>query len=502
MCCDKKHILETRHGNYIGKVERSGVISFKGIPYAKPPVGELRWKAPQSLDFGELTSLADAYPPAPIQPDMPEHLAKRLGESTHRPQSEDCLYLNLWTWDLDTPKKAILFWVYGGSFTIGDASRIQSRGERFVANHPDIVVVAVNYRLGVFGSLNVSVLGAGEEYTDSCNLNLLDQQAALKWLHENAEAFGGDAENITMYGHSAGSNSISHHLAIPESAKLFKKAICQSSFLVGHGTVTLEESAEFAKKFFNAAGIETMDQALKASANYLAEVQEKLCGLAFTPPVCDMRTVLPNELERIACGELVGKQILVGNSTGEYDQLFNGKTDEEARKLAQKRSVDRLGNDPKWLKGYCELHPEMDETLAINSASNELCMTYGGEIQARALSNHNEVRKFLFSWADPATNSRAPHGAPCPFVFGNDLPEVAPQGLYEKTQSVWASFIRTGEVDVEGVPEWPLYTNNGGAVMEMNENWQLLDNPMEKDYLYWAPVFPETKCVKGAVDGR
>ena len=497
MDCGKNRILETRHGRYVGTVEGSGVVSFKGIPFAKPPVGELRWMPPQKLDPGSLTMPADAYPPAPIQPDMPEPLAKRLGEATHRVQSEDCLYLNMWAWDLDTPKKAVLFWVYGGSFTIGDASRLQSRGERFVANHHDIVVVAPNYRLGVLGSLNLSALDEAGKYADSCNLNLLDQRAALEWVHENADAFGGDAGNITMYGHSAGSNSISHHLAIPESSKLIDKAICQSSFLVGHGTVSIDESLEFAKKFFDLLGVETLEDALAISAEALKGAQQKLCGLAYTPPVCDMRTVFPNELERLASGELKGKKILIGNSTGEFDQLFAGKTVEEARSLVMSRAEQRIGNDAKWVDGFCELHPEMGEVEALMTANNELCMTYGGELQARALAGSNEVRKFLFSWADPESGARAPHGAPCPFVFGNDIPFNAPADLYEKTQGVWASFIKSGEVEGEGVPAWPQYGRDGGFVMDIDEVWSLLDDPWKGDFAYWAPVYPEVDCVKG-----
>lgn len=493
MASSKEHVIHTPKGTFVGTVENSGVISFKGIPYAKPPIGKLRWQPPQPLENNAHIVPADKFPPAPIQPDMPESLAARLGEAIHTPQSEDCLYLNMWCWDVTTPKKAILFWIYGGSYTIGHASRLQERGETFVAQNHDIVVVACNYRLGVFGSLNLSSIDPEGKYAYSCNLNLLDQQAALRWVKENAEFFGGDSERITLYGHSAGSNSISHHLAVPQSTQLFQRAICQSSFLIGHGTVSYEESNCAAKKILALIGADTLDDALSASAEKLLSAQVELYGQAYPPPVEDNITVQSNELDRIAAGELHDKQFLIGTSTGEYDQLFTGLTEEEALCKTITRNKERLGNNPECLlESFATLHPEMPKTLAFATANNELGMTLGGEIQARACALHNTVYKFLFAWSDPSTGMRAPHGAPCPFFFGNNIPEQAPNHLEEMVQEAWGNFIRTGNPSGSNIPQWPAYSNNKQPTMIIDETWNVSDSVWEKDYPFWESLFPET----------
>ena len=493
----KDHVIHTTKGTFVGQVEKSGVISFKGIPYAKPPVGELRWQPPQPIDENDFIMPADKFPPAPIQPDMADALAKRLGESPHTPQSEDCLYLNMWCWDTATPKKAILFWIYGGSYTIGHASRLQERGEALVANNHDIVVVACNYRLGVFGSLNLSSIDPEGRCKYSCNLNLLDQQAALKWVKENALAFGGDPDRITLYGHSAGSNSISHHLAIEESAALFQQAICQSSFLVGHGTVSYEESKASADKIFDFLNITSLDDAYAVSAERLLCAQVKFFGQAYTPPVNDDIVVFPDELGRIARGEVRKKAFLIGNSTGEYDQLFAGLSSEEALDKAFARNSERLGeNGRNILRAYAKTHPEMDETLAYMTANNELGMTLGGEIQAQACSEHNTVYKFLFSWADPEKGGRAPHGAPCPFFFGNNIPLCAPESLKATLQKSWVNFIRTGDPNIPEIPTWKPYEKDLNQTMKIDEHWEPLNNPWKSDYQFWHDYFPEMDIVE------
>lgn len=497
MSTPKEHTIHTPKGTFVGTVESSGVVSFKGIPYAKPPVGELRWQPPQPLENNSYIMPADKYPPAPIQPDMPESLAVRLGEAIHTPQSEDCLYLNMWCWDVTTPKKAILFWIYGGSYTIGHASRIQERGEAFVANNHDIVVVACNYRLGVFGSLNLSSIDPEEKYTYSCNLNILDQQAALKWVRDNAEFFGGDPDRITLYGHSAGSNSISHHLAISDSANLFQRAICQSSFLIGHGTVSFEESNHAAKKILALIGADSLADALNTSAEKLLSAQIELYGQAYTPPVEDGLTVKSNELGRLAVGELHDKELMIGTSTGEYDQLFVGLSEKEALLKTIARNKKRLGPDPeKKLEAFAEIHPEMSKTLAYATANNELGMTLGGEIQARVCALHNTVYKFLFSWSDPATKMRAPHGAPCPFFFGNNVPKSAPALLEKSLQESWGNFIRTGNPSGPSIPQWHIYSKTQYPTMVIDESWSISNSIWEKDYSFWESSFPETVYVK------
>lgn len=489
----KKHRIETRAGCYTGTVEASGVISFKGIPFAKAPVGKLRWLPPQPLDFYDEERQADLFPPAPIQLDYPKHLANQMKEPIHIPVSEDCLYLNVWAADLETPKKGILFWVFGGSYAIGHASRVQSRGEAFVAAHPEIVVVAANYRLGVFGSLDLAVIGGGPEYQASNNLNLLDQRAALEWVRENAEQFAADPETITLYGHSAGSNAICHHLASPNSVGLFRRAICQSSFLQGPPPRTLEEAQEASRKVFAAAGVETVSEALTVSSEVLLAAQKEVFGEIYGSPVMDGVVVQPDEFGAYLSGVAAGKDIVIGYSNGERDSGFVGLSAEEAIERVKRTNSRLLAGREDVVEQFLGLHTEMPVEMACMTLQEELAMTVPAEIQARALAASSRVYQYQFSWADTSTGIRAPHGAPCPFVFGNQVPSCAPSDLVAQMQDAFAAFIAMGDPNCASIPYWPQYSTNGGTVMEMDAEWNARDGFWARDYPLLAPLFKDAE---------
>lgn len=489
----KKHRIETCAGCYTGTVEASGVISFKGIPFAKAPVGNLRWLPPQPLDFYDEERQADLFPPAPIQLDYPKHLANQMKEPIHIPTSEDCLYLNVWTADLTTPKKGILFWVFGGSYAIGHASRVQSRGEAFVAAHPEIVVVAANYRLGVFGSVDLSVIGGGEEYTTSNNLNLLDHRAALEWVRNNAAQFAADPETITVYGHSAGSNAICHHLASPNSVKLFRRAICQSSFLQGPPPRTLEQARSASRKLFEAAGVETVEQALAVSPEVLLAAQKEVFGEIYGSPVVDGVVVQPDEFGAYVNGVAKGIDIMIGYSDGERDSGFVGLSPEEAIAKVKTFNSRLLEGNEQLMDKFLAAHSELPTQVACMTLMEELVMTIPAEIQARALAANSTVYQYQFTWADPATGIRAPHGASCPFVFGNQVPECAPDNLAKQVQDAFAAFIATGNPNTASIPEWPAYSKDGGPVMEMNEQWKAHEGFWDTDYPMLAPLFADVE---------
>ncbi len=484
----KTHI-DTKEGRYVGTVEGSGVISFKGIPFAQPPLGDLRWLPPQPVTTFDTERHADLYPPAPVQLNYPKHLADQMGEPIHIPISEDCLYLNVWSADLETPKKGILFWVFGGSYAIGHASRIQARGENFVAAHPEIVVVAANYRLGVFGSVALSVLGGGEEYALSNNLNLLDQRAALEWVRENAHEFAAEDCPITLFGHSAGSNAICHHLVSEDSLPLFERAICQSSFLEGPMPRTLDEAKDASKRLFDAAGVSTVEQALSISSEKLLAAQYEVFGEIYGSPVIDGLVVEAGELERLGSGVAAEKEVMIGFSDGERDSGFVGLSDEECVARVLKSNSKLLAGNEGIVDEYRAIHPELSTQTACMSLQAELVMTIPAEIQARLTAKHGKVYQYVFSWADEATGIRAYHGAPCPFVFGNQVPACAPADLSKKMQDAWASFIAKGDPNCDSVSAWAPYSENGGSVMDIAAEWKLRDGYWDKDYPLLSPLF-------------
>lgn len=485
----KTHI-DTKEGRYVGTVEASGVISFKGIPFAQPPLGDLRWLPPQPVATFDTERHADLYPPAPVQLNYPKHLADQMGEPIHIPISEDCLYLNVWSADLETPKKGILFWVFGGSYAIGHASRIQARGENFVAAHPEIVVVAANYRLGVFGSVDLSVLGGGNEYSLSNNLNLLDQRAALKWVRENAQEFAAEGCPITLFGHSAGSNAICHHLVSEDSLPLFERAICQSSFLEGPPPRTLSEARDASRRLFDAAGVSTVEQALFISSDKLLAAQHEVFGEIYGSPVIDGLAIKPGELERLGSGVAADKEVMIGFSNGERDSGFVGLSDDECIDRILRTNGKLLAGNEGIVDEYCSIHPELSTQVACMSLQAELVMTVPAEIQARLTAKHSKVYQYVFSWADETTGVRAYHGAPCPFVFGNQIPACAPADLSKKIQDAWASFIANGDPNCDSVPTWAPYSENGGSVMDISAEWKLCEGYWNEDYALLSHLFP------------
>jgi len=207
---------------------------FLGLPYAEPPVGDLRWQPPQRVQSPNGSFDASQFPNRCPQPPYPEILgnAPYPGEL-----SEDCLYLNIYTPAPDNQIRPVMFWIHGGGYLVGSANDFDASA---LAVENDVVVVCINYRLGIFGYLNLEEFGT--EYKGSANLGCQDQIAALRWVQENIAAFGGDPDNVTIFGESAGGGSVLALLAAPAAEGLFHKAIAQSP-----GPVTFPPSDGIAK---------------------------------------------------------------------------------------------------------------------------------------------------------------------------------------------------------------------------------------------------------------
>ncbi|MBQ9059988.1 MAG: carboxylesterase family protein [Firmicutes bacterium] len=236
-----------KNGKFVGTKETSGVVSFKGIPYAKAPTGELRWKAPQRPDDSNATFQAKEFGHPAVQANYPlpdpahgEEAVSWVFDGSKYQVSEDCLTLNVWTKDLNpAEKKPVMVWFHGGGFVVGSTTNGAYQLDNFAKNE-DMVMVSCNYRLGAFGSLDLSGVPEGEKYKtsdfkDSQNLALLDDIQALRWIKENIAAFGGDPNNITIFGNSAGAADVTVLTTanVPEiqSGDLFQRVIAQSGSL-------------------------------------------------------------------------------------------------------------------------------------------------------------------------------------------------------------------------------------------------------------------------------
>ena len=219
---DKSLAVKCINGTFVGR-KTDNVIAYKGIPFVgEQPVGEHRWKAPIDIvpDDGIYEAYYNGKSPCQVDDDWQR--------ASYYPQGEDCLYLNVWKADDGAVKKPVMVWIHGGAFEVGGTVEPREEGTNFVKENPDVILVFIEYRLGVFGFFHLSHLPDGADYPDAQNLGLMDQMMALKWIHNNIAAFGGDPDNVTIFGESAGGGSVSLLPLIEGSHNYFQRVIAQS----------------------------------------------------------------------------------------------------------------------------------------------------------------------------------------------------------------------------------------------------------------------------------
>ncbi|MBO5494049.1 MAG: carboxylesterase family protein [Pyramidobacter sp.] len=272
---DKTLAVKCINGTFVGK-KNDGVIAYKGIPFVgKQPVGELRWKAP--VDVVPDDGVYEAYynGKSPCQED------DRVQVAALYVKGEDCLYLNVWKADDSVKKKPVMVWIHGGAFEYGGTVEPREEGTNFVKENPDVIFVSIEYRLGVFGFLHLSHLPDGKDYPDAQNLGIMDQMMALKWIHENIANFGGDPDNVTIWGESAGGDSVTTLPLIEGSHKYFRKVIAHSGTPVLSRTP--EQNIEAANKIMDMLGCKTVADLQKVDVDKLVAAMASLGGMCVGP---------------------------------------------------------------------------------------------------------------------------------------------------------------------------------------------------------------------------
>ena len=272
---DKTLAVKCINGTFVGK-KNDGVIAYKGIPFVgKQPVGELRWKAP--VDVVPDDGVYEAYynGKSPCQED------DRVQVAALYVKGEDCLYLNVWKADDSVKKKPVMVWIHGGAFEYGGTVEPREEGTNFVKENPDVIFVSIEYRLGVFGFLHLSHLPDGKDYPDAQNLGIMDQMMALKWIHENIANFGGDPDNVTIWGESAGGDSVTTLPLIEGSHKYFRKVIAHSGTPVLSRTP--EQNIEAANKIMEMLGCKTVADLQKVDVDKLVAAMASLGGMCVGP---------------------------------------------------------------------------------------------------------------------------------------------------------------------------------------------------------------------------
>lgn len=305
------------------------ITSFKGIPFAKPPVGNLRWHAPVPVEKWDGVLKAWNYGPISVQPTPyynPDDLyCREWSVDKDIPMSEDCLYLNVWTPANKADEKLPVYvWIYGGGFQTGFTAEMEFDGERIARR--GIVVVTLAYRLNMFGFMCHPDITA-ENPDAPANFGLLDQRMAMKWVKDNIEAFGGDAENITLGGQSAGGGSVMNQIMYGQENNLFKRAVCHSGMFLmpGNNIMTpfsLKDGEEKGKDFFKFLGVSTLEEARNFSTEELRQKWSEYGGFEKSiqtwVPVCDEKFIKYEMFDAFEKNVVTKVPMMFGHTTDEF----------------------------------------------------------------------------------------------------------------------------------------------------------------------------------------
>ncbi len=484
-------------------VEDDGAIVFRGVPFAKPPVGALRWRQPEPLEPWTGVRDATEFGASAMQRVLPGDLGDLIGIPLQE-ISEDCLYLNIWTPALDGRKRPVMVWIHGGGNTVGSGTQPRIDGRR-LALAGDVVVVTTNYRLGAFGFLHAPVLGAyGNEA-------LLDQAAALFWVRREIAAFGGDPENVTVFGQSAGGFDIAHLMAMPSAAGAFDKAVPMSGSLIR--TIRKEEARGVAEQFFTQfRAVDEPERLRDVPAKEILEYQVELTGGGLGGvrfgPTADGYALGMDAEARIGAGiQTQGMPLLIGHTRDEFavftetneafaefgeDDLFGAAALQFGVRTAEGidcyRSARAERGEP--------TDPRSIYTALMTDAMFRIPAIATAEAQAR---HTRDVWFYRFDYPSPAYDGRlgACHSLDIPFIWGTydaenmrrfcgDGPQLAE--LSETMMSTWLAFAKTGDPNWEGIPDWPRYEAEARAVMSLGLTPSVEQDPGAAEREFWQSL--------------
>lgn len=454
--------VQTANGVIEGRgAQPSGVRIFRGIPFAQPPTGELRWRAPQPLQNWKGVKQAVDFGPRCMQAPIFDDMRFRSNG-----MSEDCLYLNVWTpAQSNREQLPVLVYFYGGGFVTGDSSEPRYDGESMAAK--GIVMVTVNYRLGVFGFMAHPELTREATYKASGNYGLLDQNAALRWVQQNIRKFGGDPKRVTIGGESAGSVSVSAQMASPLSKKLIAGAIGESGAITGTlSAVPLAKGEEEGSKFAASLGAHSIAALRTMPAQQLLEPASKggWASIGRFPIVIDSYFLPANPATFYAEGRQAHVPLLVGwNSEEAGWQALLGRdepTPENYRKVLEKLYGARVDEALK-------LYPATTRDEVIQSASNmagDRFIAYSTWKWAELHGTTSGARLYRYFYTRPRPGAArgAVHSAEIEYALGN----LKLNDAYAWTdddyrvsatmQNYFANFIKKGDPNGPGLPEWPV----------------------------------------------
>lgn len=487
-------IVQTSSGSLRGATE-GNVSSFKGIPYAAPPVGEFRWRPPQPVKPWEGLRDATEY-----CADCPQ----RTWPGSTATVSEDCLFLNVWAPATATKdsKLPVMVWIHGGGFTGGSGAGPGSAGDAFAKQ--DVILTTINYRLGRLGHFAFPALSEEHPEEMKGSYAYMDQIAALKWVQENITAFGGDPDNVTIFGFSAGGVAVHSLLTIPAAKGLFHKAISESGggrdgVLTGrpisqdNADELYPVSAEtvginFAKRH----GIDGTDKGALDKLRTLGveeivdggQETDSLGNRTYPGPILDGRLMVETAESAYKAGKQAKVPLMIGNSSAEVGGGFINSSQSKEDLFSQFGDLEseaRAAYDPNGNKEFAEVLTKFNADWGWGEPAR---------MTARAFLEENEpVYVWQFGYVPPASRERSPygagHGSEVPFVFNTLHARWGAQGeataeeneLAKIMNTYWANFAKTGNPNGNDLPVWPEYDNQKEEILDISLDGQIDSKP-------------------------
>lgn len=491
--------VSTTHGVVRGATAGGAHERYLGIPFARPPVGDQRFLAPGPVE--PWSGVRDATRPGAAAPQDP-FVPRRF--RAQGPESEDCLSLNVWTPAADGGRRPVLFWIHGGGFSHGWGAQPHYDGGP-LAERGDVVVVTTNYRLGALGYLHLGAHG-GEAWGAATNAGQLDQIAALQWVHDNIEAFGGDPANVTIFGQSAGGVAVSTLLAMPAARPLFAKAIAQSGTANRLGDT--ERAAITASAFLDRVGIPDGDRDALRTVPVDAILQAQGARGALSPAI-DGDTLPRRPLDAIRDGEVADVPLMIGTARDEQKlyveaerpSLERGEIERQIAQWLPRGAADRAAEvvevyrASRAARGLPSSDHDVSDAVATASRFRMPALRMAEAAQA------HQAQTFVYQvdWESPARGGTlgACHGIEIPFVFGtvgrgadDRMSGSGPDAdrLAHQMMDAWVAFARSGDPSHDGIGTWPGYDPAERHTMVFGRESGVEAAPFEEERALWESM--------------